>query len=45
MNTFTFEETNLICCYRRAQLAQDRETVKAAPKKQAAKTKNKGLEV
>jgi hypothetical protein len=29
----------------RAQLAQDRETVKAAPKKQAAKTKNKGLEV
>ncbi len=29
----------------RAQLAQDKETVKAAPKKQAAKTKNKGLEV
>ena len=29
----------------RAQLAQDKETVKAAPKKQAAKTKNKELEV
>ncbi len=29
----------------RAQLAQDREAVKTAPKKQAAKTKNKGLEV
>lgn len=29
----------------RAQLAQDKEAVKTAPKKQAAKTKNKGLEV
>lgn len=29
----------------RAQLAQDKETVKTAPKKQAAKAKNKGLEV
>ena len=29
----------------RAQLAQDKKTVNAAPKKQAAKTKNKGLEV
>lgn len=29
----------------RAQLAQDRKTVNAAPKKQAVKTKNKGLEV
>ena len=29
----------------RKQLAQDKETVKAAPKKQAAKTTNKGLEV
>ena len=29
----------------RAQLAQDKETVKTAPKKQAAKEKNKGLEV
>lgn len=29
----------------RAQLAQDKKTVNAAPKKQAAKSKNKGLEV
>lgn len=29
----------------RKQLAQDKETVKAAPKKQATKSKNKGLEV
>ena len=29
----------------RAQLAQDKKTVNAAPKKQATKTKNKGLEV
>ena len=29
----------------RAQLAQDKKTVNAAPKKQVAKTKNKGLEV
>lgn len=29
----------------RAQLAQDKKTINAAPKKQAAKTKNKGLEV
>lgn len=29
----------------RAQLAQDKKTVNAAPKKQAAKSKNKGLEI